>query len=149
MVLILALALASASSPAAAEGEALGIRLARTGTLATLLPIMVAKETEELVAGQKTLSDTDKAQLRVVAADQAKKEIERVMAVEGHAYAQNLSLTDLQAVVGFNETPVAARFRAVQPNVIAATMKGLAGFDFKKVVLAAYCAKRTTGICGK
>ena len=85
---MLTLVLSTATPIVSSENEAWGIRLARAGTLATLLPMMVAKETEELVAGQKTLSNPEKAQLRAIAASRAEQQIQRVMAVEGHAYAR-------------------------------------------------------------
>ena len=44
-----------------AEAEALGVRLAQTGTLAALLPTITAKEREEMVARHPELSDADKA----------------------------------------------------------------------------------------
>ena len=91
-MLFFALALAAAAPATTFEADTWGIRLARTGTLAALLPMMVAKETEELVASQKMLSDADKAQLRAVASARARQEIERVMAVEGNAYAASCSI---------------------------------------------------------
>ena len=68
------------------------------------------------------------------------------MAVEGHAYASNLSLADLKTLVSFSETDVAVRFRAAQAKVIGETMKGLTGVDFKKDVLTAFC-KQTDKAC--
>ena len=47
---MLTLVLSTATPIVPSETEAWGVRLARAGTLATLLPMMVAKETEELVA---------------------------------------------------------------------------------------------------
>ncbi|MCA1652601.1 MAG: hypothetical protein ABR588_11300 [Sphingomicrobium sp.] len=144
-VIGLALAAAPTVSP---EAEALGVRLARTGTLGVLLPLMVQKDTEELVASQKGMSTADQAQLRATATDVARRGIDRVMALEGYSYATLLSTRDLKALVAFAESPVAARHRAVQPKVIAATMEGLAGMDFKKDVLAAFCT-RTGKACSK
>ena len=146
---ILALVLTAATPLVSFEAEAWGVRLARTGTLATLLPMVTAKETEELVANHKELSDPDKVQLRAVAASRAEQQIQRVMAVEGHAYASNLSLADLKALVDFSEAEVAVRFRAAQPKVIAETMQGLAGMDFKKDVIAAFCKQTVKGCQSK
>ena len=56
MALILALAMAATTPLASPKAEALGVRLARTGTLGTLLPMMAAKDTNELVAEQKALT---------------------------------------------------------------------------------------------
>ena len=146
MAFIFALVLATATPAVPAEADAWGLRLARTGTLATLLPMMVAKDTEELVAGQTGLNDADRAALRIVAAKKAEQGISRVMAVEGHAYASFLSLDDLKALVRFNESAVSRHFRAAQPKVIGATMQGLAGVDFKKDVLTEFC-KQTGKAC--
>lgn len=137
--LLLALAAAPPASAPTAEAEALGLRLARTGTLGTLLPMLIAKDTDELVAEHKELGLRDAAKLRAVAAETGRSTTDRAMAVEGHAYAGLLSVAELRALVAFGESPVAARQRSVQPQVIAATVAGLAGFDFKKQALAAYC----------
>lgn len=149
MLLLIALTVVGGGLTPTPEAESFGVRLARTGMLATLLPMMVAKDTAELVAEQKALSDADKTQLRAVAADRAKEEIERVMVVEGHAYATSLSLEDLKTLVSFNETAVSGRFRAAQPKVIGATMQGLAGIDFKKDVLTAFCKQTGKGCPAK
>jgi hypothetical protein len=145
MALILAFVLAAAAPTPSPEAEALGIRLAGTGTLATLLPLMVAKETDELVASQTALNTADKRQLRRTAAEVAKRGIDRIMALEGHSNATLLSMNDLKALVSFSESKAAMRQRAIQPKVIAATMQGIAGMDFKKEVLAAFCSQTGKG----
>lgn len=143
MTIAMALLLvAGAPSP---EAEALGRRLAETGTLATLLPMMVAKETEDLVAAQGGLSAADQAVLRAVAAETAKSGADRVMKAEGDAFAAALSVEDLKALVAFNQSETARRYRAAQPTVIAATMKSMEGMDFKKDVMAAFCRKTGKG----
>ena len=132
-----------------AEAEALGARLARTGTLAALLPLMEAKETEELVAQHPELSAEDQATLRASAKDVADRGADRLLAAEGKAYAAALSIADLLVLVAAAESEAAERMRAARPGVIAETMKAAAGFDFKKDALAAFCAKTGKGCAPK
>lgn len=138
--------LAPQASP---EAAALGRRMAETGTLATLLPMISAKEAEELVAAHPELSEADRATLRATAKETAEKGIGRLLDAQGDAYAAALSIEDLRVLVGFNGTDAARNYRAAQPQVIAATMKGMAGLDYKKDVMAAFCAKTGKGCAAK
>lgn len=136
--------LMAAAAPSA-EAEALGRRLAETGTLSALLPLAARKETEELIAAHPELDDADKAALRAVAAETARGGMDKAVAASGHAYAAALPIEDLKALVAFNESAAARRYRAAQPQAIAATMQALAGLDFKKDVMAAFCARTGKG----
>ncbi len=142
------IALAAAQAPAAPEAQALGRRLAEAGTLASLLPMIAAKETEEMVAAHPELSDADKAKLRSVAAATAKAGSDRLMKAEGDAYAGRLSVEELKALVAFHESPAARRQREVMPAVIMATMQAAGPIDFKGETLAAFC-KETGKACPK
>ena len=133
-----------ATSPSA-EAQALGTRLARTGTLAALLPLMAAKETEELVAQHKELSQAEQGQLRATAQEVATAGAERLFAAEGNAYAANLSVEDLRALVTHSESGAAARMRTAMPKVIAQTMQSAGSIDFKKETLAAFCQRTGKG----
>lgn len=135
------LALAVAAAAPSPKAEALGQRLARNGTLAALLPVIVAKETDELVEAQRGLGAADIAVLRATAKDVGLRGLQRAMAIEGHAYATLLSPADLAVLVTQAESPAARRQRAVQPKLIMMTIQSLAGMDFKKDALAAFCAK--------
>jgi hypothetical protein len=130
-----------------AEAEALGLRLARAGTLATLLPLMEAKEADELVAQHRDLSPAEQAQLRATAHEVASATAERLLTAEGKAFAANLSIEDLRALVAHAESEAAQRMRAAQPKVIMATMQAAGSVDFKKDVMKAFCAKTGKG-CG-
>lgn len=139
----------SAPAPAQApsvEAQALGEELARQGLLGTLLPIMAAKETEELVAKHPELSEADQATLRATAAETARTASARVIAAQGRIYAEQLTLEDLRTLTTQNRTPAATRFKAVQPAVIAGTAKAMEGVDFKKEVMGVFC-KRTGKGC--
>jgi hypothetical protein len=136
------IALLLATAAPSPEAEVLGRRLAETGTLAALLPLVVGKETEELVAAHP---DLDPAALRATATETARAGIDKAMTASGKAYASTLSVDDLKALVAFNETAAARRYRTAQPQVIMATMRALTGFDFKKDVMTAYCAKTGKG----
>ena len=148
-MLIVAMMLAGAQVAAAApapDAVALGERLARSGTLATLLPLMAGKETEEMIAANPSLSAAEQARLRQVAATTRDAMAARLFAAEGRRYAELLSPADLATLVAQAESPAAARLRAAQPQVIAAAMTALQGVDFKKDTLAAYC--RAAGAAG-
>ncbi len=116
--LVIGLALATAAP--ADDAAALGRRLAAAGTASSLLPLMAAKETEEIVASQPGLSPADTATLRATAAGIAAAAQTRVVDAMGAVYAEALPVADLKLLVAFHESPAAARQRAVLPKVMAA-----------------------------
>jgi hypothetical protein len=133
---------AQAAAPAplpAPEAIALGERLARSGTLAALLPIVVAKETDDLVRERPELTAAEQARLRAAAAATAKANIDRLMAAEGRAYAAALTPAELAALVAQAESPAGRRLQAVLPRVIAGTMASVGEVNFKGEALAAFC----------
>jgi hypothetical protein len=140
---------ASAQAPAlppapypnpSAEAVALGTRLAETGTLASLLPMMAAKETDELVARYPDLSPEKVAELRRVAAATFATGKANLFAAEGRAYAERLSVADLRVLAARNGDAVSRRYRAAAPAVIASAMGVMGSMDFKGDTLAAFCA---------
>lgn len=143
MILLYALALL-APDPTP-EALALGKRLAETGTLAALLPMKIAQETEELVAEHPGWSEADKAALRAAATEQGKAGVERLMTATGRAYAEKLSVEDLRVLVAFNEGEAGKRWRAATPGVIAAAMAEVGELDFKGDTRKAFCAKTGKG----
>lgn len=131
---------APAGQPApSVEAVGLGERLARTGTLATLLPLQAAKEADELVAQHPELDASGQARLRSVARATAETMAARLFALEGRTYAELLSEADLRQLVAQAESPAAQRLRAAMPRAIMAVMGGMAGADFKRDTLAAFC----------
>jgi hypothetical protein len=149
MALLLAGAPASAPAPApGAEAERLGRELAGQGTLAALLPLVAAKETEELVAAHPDLSEADKAALRDTARSTFAAGESRLIAATGHAYAERLTVAELRRLVSFNRTEAARRYRSAMPEAIAATLQAIGPMDFKADTLAAFC-RRTGKLCGK
>lgn len=140
---ILAVALqAAATTPIpTAEAEALGRRLAEGGTLGALLPLMIAKDTADMLAAHPELSAADKETLRAIAKDQAAAGMERLMNAEGHAFAAALSVDNMRVLVAAAESDAAKRQRAALPRVIMATMTAADGLEFKRDTLAAFCAK--------
>jgi hypothetical protein len=140
MIGTMLVAMALQAAAPSTEAELLGRRLADTGTLAALVPLITAKETEELVADHKELSDDEKAELRATAKAVAARETGRLLDAEGHAYAVALSVMDLRALVAAAETSAAVRQRAAMPGVIAATMTSIGKLDFKGDVLKLFCA---------
>lgn len=137
---LIALALAQAAPPSP-EAETLGRKLAETGTLAAILPMMVAKDRESLIAEHPELSESEKADLRTAADDAAKKGIERLMAATGHAYARTLSVEDMRALVAFNESAAAQHWRAAVPGAIASAMTDVGELNVKDEAVKGFCAK--------
>ena len=128
-----------------AEAIALGTRLAETGTLATLLPMMAAEETDALVAQHPEMTPEDVAELRRVAAATFATGKAKLFAAEGRAYAERLSVADLRVLAARGGDAVSGRYRAAAPAVIATIMEAMAGMDFKGDTLAAFCAQKRTG----
>lgn len=138
--MIVMMVAAAALAAAAPDAETLGRTLATQGTLGTLLPLQAAKEADELVAAHPELTPAEAAKLRAIAAATADAASERLFAAVGHRYATTLTLADLRALTAFNASPAAVRYRAAQPAAIVAGMTALAGYDFKKTTLTAFCA---------
>ena len=139
-MLLIALALQVAAVPGD-EADRLGTEVARHGTLASLLPLIAAKETGELIAQHPELDAAAQADLRRTAAETYARGLDRLFAVTGHEYAKRLTPAELRELIAFYRTPVAARLQAVQPQVIAGTMASVGTMDFKGDTLKAFCAK--------
>jgi hypothetical protein len=139
-------AILMAQTAPGAEAEALGLRLAQTGTLAALLPSIAAKEREDLVAAHPELSDADKATLRATADDVANAGMSKLSAAIGHGYAARLSIDDLRALVAFNESPAAQHWREATPGAVMQAMAAVGELDLGKNTRAAFC-KKTGKLC--
>lgn len=146
-MVMIAWLLAVAAQPST-EALRLGRQLAETGTLATVLPLVQHKETEELVAAHPELSAAGKDLLRSTAQAVYRQGRDRLMQAEAESYARTLSISDLRSAVAFQNSPSGKRYRAAIPQVIADTMRQLGRMDFKGDVLAAYC-RETGKLCGK
>lgn len=139
-------ALVVAADVPSAEAQRLGRSLAEQGTLASLLPSIKSKETDELLKEDPKLTAAERAQLRATADRIFKASFDRVMDATGNAYAQQLSIRDLRALTKFYASPVGARYRAATPTVILSTMKTVGQMDFKGEVRKAFCAN-TKRLC--
>jgi hypothetical protein len=142
------LLLAAATAQPSVEALRLGRQLAEGGTLATVLPLVQKKETEELVASHRELSAEDQSRLRSTAQRVYQQGRERLMQAEARSYARTLGIRDLRAAVGFQNSASGRRYRDAIPRVIADTMQQLGKMDFKADVVAAYC-KETGKLCAK
>lgn len=140
-VIAIAVAIASAGTTPTAEAERLGLEVAESGSLAAMLPLITAKETEELVADHPELSPAEIAVLRSTAREVADRSSARLMAAMGHGYAASLPMAELRAIATFNRTPAAAHYRAAIPKVMAKTMAAVGQIDFKRETLTAFCGK--------
>ncbi len=131
-----------------AKAEALGRELAGSGTLASLLPLQIAKETEELVAEHEGLTPAEQTRLRALAAEMGATGRDRLLSVLGHAYAMRLSEADLAAIIAFRRTSAHKALATAEPAVIAATMQAVGELDFKGDVRGAFCKETGKG-CAK
>jgi hypothetical protein len=122
--------------------------VAESGTLASLLPLIQQKELDELVAAHPELTPKEKEALRAIALRVYQAGRERLIAGETLALARQLSVGDLREIAKFNSSEAAARYRVALPKVIAGTMQAMAGMDYKRDVLTAYC-KDTGKLCAK
>ena len=143
-VLLLALLLQAAPPAAPApEAVALGRRLAASGPLAAIAPMLIARDSSELAGEDPALSAAERQQLLDLAGAKGKAAMARLIAALGDAYAKRLSIDDLRLLVAQNENPATLRWRAVEPAVIAETMKMVGSIDFKGETAAEFC--RATG----
>jgi hypothetical protein len=128
------------------EALALGKEMAQTGMLATLLPILETETTEKLVAEFPELSDPDRQKLRETAHRTYLEGRDRLLEADGRAYAEQLSVEDLRALVEFSRTDAAKHYRDAMPRIASSTMARAGQMDFKKDVIAAFC-KETGKLC--
>ncbi|GAA0727231.1 hypothetical protein [Sphingomonas japonica] len=142
LLLFTALFLQTAAAPSA-EAEALGLRLAQAGTLASIAPMLIEKDLGELAAEDSSLTPAERDRLLEIGRTQGRAGYARVTAAIGHAYAKRLSVADLTLLVAHAEDPAARRFSAAVPGALAEAMQGIGTIDLKKDVAAAFC--RDTG----
>ena len=145
LALILAALLQTVPTP---EAEALGRRLAASGPLTAILPMVVEKDLAELAAERPDLSSAEKAQLLEIGRTEAKANLERLIAAMGRAYAERLSEADMRVLIAQNESPETKRWRAVEPAALMQAMGALGAIDLKKKTAAAFCTK-TGKLCDR
>jgi hypothetical protein len=140
------LLLAAAAAQPSAEALMLGRQIAENGTLATVLPLVQRKETDDLIAAHPELGPADKQRLQAAAVRVYKDGRERLMRAEAASYARQLDVDELRAIVRFQRSAAGQRYRAAMPSVIADTMRQIGKMDFKGDVTAAFC-KETGKLC--
>ena len=143
-VLILALLL-QAASPVGPSPEAvvLGRRLAESGPLAAIAPLLIARDASELADEDPTLTASERQQLLDLAGAKGKAGLARLIAALADTYAKRLSIADLRILVAQNENPATVRWRAAEPAAFEEAMKALGPIDFKGETAADFC--RATG----
>ncbi len=143
-MLLLAI-LAAAVTPEEVE---LGTRLARSGNVASIIPVIELRQTEELIKSMPHLTKGEREQFRATAHAVAERGTDFLFRAEGRAYAERLSLADLKALMAFEESEVAKRKRAAEPAVTVATMEAMRDFNFRQEVMKAFCS-RAKKACSK
>lgn len=136
LILIAASQIAPSLTP---EAESLGRRLAAMSGIATIAPQLIEKDILELSKEDKTLSASERTRLLTMGHIEGRRNLDRLIATLGHAYASRLSVPDLRRLVADNEAPAAARRRTIEPAAIMETMAGLGQLDLKKNVASAFC----------
>ncbi|MES2338800.1 MAG: DUF2059 domain-containing protein [Pseudomonadota bacterium] len=127
------------------EKARLGTEVARSGTFGRLAPLMVEQQTTELVRDTPGLTPAEQAELRGIATATGKASIDRITGMMGVSYANALSVAEMQAIIAFNRTPAAQRYRAAEPNAMAIAVQSMGKLDFKGDVMKAFCAKTGKG----
>ena len=148
-MMIATLLLSLSAAPAGAAGSQaieLGREIARSGTLATLAPLMMKSDVDEAIAENPQLTPEEASLLRRIGEAQASTLLERVIGIEGRAFADHLSTEDMQAIIAFERSPTAQRKRAAMVPVIMATVKELDGLDYAAEVKAEFC-RQTGKLC--
>jgi len=112
VLLVLLQAAGPAAPPPGERAVALGRQVAETGTLGSLLPMIEAKEIDELVAAHPELYSPEQAALRATAHRVARAGVERLFEAEARAYAGAMTEGELRAVVEWQTGPAA---RALRP----------------------------------
>ena len=128
------------------EAVTLGRRLAATGTLANLLPLVAQRETAEMISQNPTLTEAERATLQQIAQETMQSGLSRIVESMGHAFAGQLQVADLRLLVAAAETDAARRERAALPAVLIATMQTMGQIDFGRDVRTAMC-QRTQRLC--
>lgn len=141
LVMTLMMQATAPAAPPSAEAEMLGRRLAASGTLASVLPMMIGKDLGELAAEDKTLTAAERETLVALGRAEGKAATDQLMTAMGNGYAKRLSVADLRVLVAQGEDPATQRLRAAMPEVIAGAMGALGQVDLKKNVAAKFCAQ--------
>jgi hypothetical protein len=148
VTLLLVQAAAAAAVVPTPEAEALGARLARSGSIMALLPLVAQKDTDEMVKEHLELSPAEQQKLRDTAKATYETGIKRIETAFGTAYAKRFTAAELAELVKQAETPAQQKLRAAQPMVMAEAIGAIGKLDFKADTLAAFC--RDTGkLCPK
>jgi len=144
-MLLLVAAAAAQPSP---EALKLGRQLAEGGFLASVLPTLQMKETEEIIAAHPELSGNEKAALRVTSQRVYETGREKLMQAEAESYARRMTLDDLRAVAAFQGSAAGKSYAETRSEVVEDVMPVIGKMDFKGDVAAAFC-KETGKLCAK
>ena len=140
----LLLAVASPSQDALAVSR----QIAETGDLVSLLPMIQAEQTKELIEEHSELTEAEKTALRATSKRVFEAGRERLVGAIARAYADRLSIEELRSIAAFESSPAAKRYRAVTPAAIQAAIQSIGEPDFKGDVVEAFC-KETGKLCPK
>jgi hypothetical protein len=145
--MVAAFLLLAAASPSP-EALAVSRQIAETSDLVSLLPMIQAEETKELIEEHSELNEAEKSALRATSKRVFETGRERLIGAIAQAYADRMTVEELKSIVAFESSPAARRYRAVTPAAIQAAIQSIGEPDFKGDVLKAFC-KETGKLCPK
>ncbi|WP_188656909.1 hypothetical protein [Sphingomonas metalli] len=128
----------AAPSPPA-EALPLARELAEAGTLATLLPMLIGKDLDDLAKERPGFTPEQQRQLRATGEAIAARRRGQVIDALATAYARRLSVADLRTLVAASRTPAARAKRAADVPVTMEAMATLGSIDLKKETAAQFC----------
>lgn len=128
------------------EAQTLGRRLAASGPLSAILPLVIEKDLGDLSREDKFLTAAERERLLAIGRSISSAARNRLTTALGNSYAKQLSLSDLRILVAQNESAVTRRWHAAEPRAIVDAMRSMGELDLKKSTAAAFC-KETGKLC--
>lgn len=128
---------AAAPSP---EAMRLARRVAQTGSLVSILPMIVEQDLTGLADERPQLTDTQRAALIATGRRIAAEDQERIVSALATGYARRLSMSDLATLAAAADTPAARAKRAADLPVTAEMMQTVGSLDLRKKTAARFCA---------
>jgi hypothetical protein len=106
--MVAAFLLLAAASPSP-EALALSRQIAEASDLVSLLPMIQAEETKELIEEHSELSEAEKTALRATSKRVYETGRERLVQAIAQAYADRLTVEELKSIAAFESSPAAKR----------------------------------------
>ena len=125
------------------EQAALGRRLAAAGDFNAIVGAMGAAEVERIARETPDLSEAERARLREIGTATLAAGRARLLDTIGAIYAREFTAAELEAIVGFFESPAGRAYIGALPRLLPAIGQAMRGFDLPAEIQDAFC--RETG----